>query len=230
LATEKWQDQDSDIRPAYAALRVSAIKRILEGSSDQAHYNRYVPVMLACLGEAFHLDGYSPLVVHEGFRALGELRTALVWNRLTPMAILAGAKFLDEHLTDMCGTSNEYSISDEFIRELVEAFRESPVGGFDNPLRTDRWADIIRDGEPGDGALEGVGYERAKITRLAPEHNYLFARSLDGSRDFYVRISAMDMTPVEFSRLRHGQNLMILPSSDPPQQGRAWPAKHAMIP
>jgi len=60
--------------------------------------------------------------------------------------------------------------------------------------------------------------------------NYLFARSLDGTRDFYVRISATDMTPVEFSRLMHGQNLMILPSSDPPQQGRAWPAKHAMIP
>src|SRR5262249_32391415 len=127
------------------------------------------------------------------------------------------------------GASSDYSISDEFIRELVEAFRESPVIGFDNPLRTNRWTDIISYGEPHDNALEGAGYEPTKITHLIPEGNYLFARSLDGSRDFYVRLSATDMTPVEFSCLRPGQNLMILPSIDPPQRGRAWPAKHAMI-
>ncbi|MGH9855727.1 MAG: hypothetical protein ACREBD_38325 [Blastocatellia bacterium] len=230
LAMEEWQERDSDIRPAYAALRVSAIRSALDGSSDQAYYDRQIPVMLSCLGESFRLDGYSPLVVHEGFRALGKLRTALVWNILTPTAILAGAQFLGEHLTDMCGTSNEYSMSDEFIRELVEVFCEAPVIGFDNPLKTDRWVDIIRYGDPGDDALEDAGYERAKITRLVVEHGHLFARSLDGSRDFYVRVSATDMTPVEFSHLRLGQNLMILPSSDPPNQGRAWPAKHAMIP
>lgn len=225
--TKQWRN--SDLRPAYAALRVSAIRSAMEGSSNRVHNEHNVDETLACLGEAFRLDGYLAYVVHEGFRALKELQTTFVRNGLSPKANLACARFLDEHLADMCGTANEYSLSDVFIRELVEAFRES-VAGTDNPLKTDRWTELIHNGDAGEDALEEVGYERTTITHLPSDGRYLFARAVDGSRDFYVRMSSTEIKPVEFSRLKPGLMLMVLPSSDPPEAGRAWPAKHAMLP
>jgi tetratricopeptide (TPR) repeat protein len=225
-ATETWRD--SDLRPAYAALRVSAIRSSIDGTLDRAYYDRYVPEMLSCLGEAFRLDGYLVNVIHEGFRALEKLQTALIRNMLSSKVVLICTQFLDEHLADMCGTSNEYSLSDTFIRELVEAFRDS-VSGTTNPLRTDRWAELIRYGDAGEDALEEVGYEKTRITHVPVDRGCLFARALDGSRDFYVRISATELKPADFSHLKPGQILMVLPSSDPPEEGRAWPAKHAML-
>jgi cold shock CspA family protein len=126
----------------------------------------------------------------------------------------------------MCGTSNEYSISDRFIRQLVSAFREAAPN--QNPLTTDRWSDIIQYGDAGDGALEGAGYEQSTVTHVLGNRGFLFARANDGSRDFFVRIETTEFTPAEFSGLKLGQILMVLPSDDPPLEGRAWPAKHAM--
>ena len=225
-ATEKWRD--SDLRPAYAALRVSAIRSALEDSIDQAYFDRYAPEMLGCLGEAFRLDGYLAFVVHEGFRALENLQVALVRKILSSKLTLTCAQFLDEHLADMCATANEYSIADPFTRDLVTTFRDSISSGR-NPLATEKWTNLIRHGDPGDDALEDVGYERAKIIHLAANGGYLFAQTLDGSRDFFVHASATEFKPGEFTQLKHGQILMVLPSSEAPKEGRGWPAKHAML-
>jgi hypothetical protein len=89
--------------------------------------------------------------------ATGEDLPASDWARLLhprvrALVLLESAKFIDEHLADMCGTSNEYSISDIFIRELVEAFRDA-LPGTDNPLSTQKWAELIHDGNAPDGAL-----------------------------------------------------------------------------
>ena len=127
----------------------------------------------------------------------------------------------------MCGTSNEYSISDASIRQLVSAFRDAAPTQ-NNPLRTDRWSDIIRYGDA-DDALSNVGYEQSKITDYPNSKGFRFARAMDGSRDFFIRIEATELTLTEFSGLKYGQLLMVLPSDDPPREGRAWPAKHAML-
>jgi cold shock CspA family protein len=164
--------------------------------------------MLGCLGEAFRLDGYLAFVVHEGFRALENLQVALVRNILNSKVILSCAQFLDEHLADMCATANEYSIADPFTRDLVTTFRDSISSGR-NPLATEKWTNLIRHGDPGDDALEDVGYERAKITHLAANGGYLFAQTLDGSRDFFVHASATEFKPGEFTRLKLGQILML---------------------
>ncbi|MDR3490364.1 MAG: hypothetical protein P4M05_36515 [Bradyrhizobium sp.] len=226
-ATENWQT--SELRPAYAALRVSAIRSALDdGAADQSHYEHYVPEMLSCLGEAFRLDGYLAYVVHEGFRAIEKLQAALLRRVLSPTVILACSRFLDEHLAEMCGTSNEYSISDAFTRELVGAFRDA-APNLNNPLGTDRWSDIIQFGDAGEGALEGAGYDQSKVTHVVGNKGFLFARAMDGSRDFFIRIGATELSPAEFAALKLGQILMVLPSDDPPLEGRAWPAKHAML-
>lgn len=225
-ATERWQM--SELRPAYAALRVSAIRCALEGGpAEQSHYDRYVPSMLSCLGEAFRLDGYLAYVVHEGFRAIERLQSAFVRRILSSSVALECSKFLDEHLAEMCGTSNEYSISDPFIRQLVGTFREA--NSKNNPLRTDRWSDIIQHGEAYDGGLSEVGYELSKVTDHPSGRSFRFARAMDGSRDFYIRIEATELSVSEFASLKYGQLLRVLPSDDPPQGGRAWPAKHAML-
>ena len=103
------------------------------------------------------------------------------------------------------------------------------MSGADNPLGTDRWADFNRYGETGEVALEDAGYQRTRITNVAVDRGCLFTRALDGSRDFYVRMSATELKPADFYRLKLGQVLMVLPSSEPPEEGRAWPAKHAML-
>lgn len=225
-ATENWQA--SELRPAYAALRVSAIKSALDhGPADQSRYEHFVLGILSCLGEAFRLDGYLAYVVHEGFRAFEKLQTALLRRVLSPTVVLACSHFLDEHLAEMCGTSNEYSISDTFTRQLVSAFREA-APGTNNPLRAERWSDIIRYGDAG-GALEGVGYDQSRVTHVIANKPFLFARAIDGSRDFFIRIEATELSPVDFASLKLGQILMVLPSDDPPVEGRAWPAKHAML-
>jgi tetratricopeptide (TPR) repeat protein len=227
-ATEAWQS--SELRPAYAALRVSAIRCALEaGPSDAHRYEHYVEQILSCLNEAFRLDGYLAYVVHEGFRAFEKLQTVLLRRTLSQTVTVACAKFLDEHLAEMCGTSNEYSISDAFVRNLINSFREA-VQGQNNPLRTERWSDIVKYGNATDPALEEVGYEQAKITNLlTKDKGALFARATDGSRDFYIRMENTQLSLGEFSALKLGQSLMVLPSDDPPSKGRAWPAKHVML-
>jgi hypothetical protein len=51
--------------------------------------------------------------------------------------------------------------------------------------------------------FEDVGYEKAKVTHLASAGRYLFCTGgRDGSRDFYVRVSATEMKPIEIMKLK----------------------------
>jgi hypothetical protein len=111
---------------------------------------------------------------------------------------------------------------------LVQKFRA--VGGTaDNPLRSERWSDLIFLGETEDSALANAGYETARVTTVSPEKAHLFARALDGTRDFFIRLGATDLNRSDFVALKNGQLLLVLPSDEPPWQGRAWPAKHVML-
>lgn len=85
----------------------------------------------------------------------------------------------------MCGTSNEYSLGDRPIVELVNCFRDA-VPHESNPLLLDRWNDLLVFGETGDSALAEVGYESARVTVVFGEKKFVFARATDGTRDFWV--------------------------------------------
>ena len=141
-------------------------------------------------------------------------------------ASVQSSMFLDANLPAMCGTSNEYSLSDEFVINLVRKFRVTG-GGEVNPLRSERWSDML--GETEDHALSDVGYETARVTGVIPEKAHLFARAIDGTRNFFVRMAATDLSRAEFAALKNGQLLMVLPGDEPPWAGRAWPAKHVML-
>lgn len=225
--TENWQKSES-LRPAYAALRVSAISNSLEeGFREVNDYDEKTIAMLTCLGEAFRLDGYLAFVVHEGFRAFEKLQSAVGKRSLSTNVMLLCSNFLDKHLAEMCASSNQYSIADPFTRQLVRVFSETPMNTI-NPLSADRWLNIIRYGDDGDSALVGAGYDKSRVTRKGKD-GFLFARAIDNSRDFYVRIEATEFNALDFFSLNVGQLLMVLPSDDPPSKGRAWPAKHAML-
>jgi len=94
---------------------------------------------------------------------------------------------------------------------------------------SDRWNDLIVFGEIGDSALAEVGYESARVTAVFGEKSFLFARATDGTRDFWVHQSATELSIAEFAKLRLGELVSVLPSQDPPDFGRAWPAKHMML-
>ena len=227
-ATKDW-NKKTDLRPSYIALRVSALQRYLdEGTWAPSEQDGIVADMLTCLQEAFRLDGYVPEVVHEGFRALDRLLRLLSRGVLTHDSTLKIARFLDAHLPSMCETYYERSLGDEFVVNLVAKFRS--VGrAEENPLQANRWYDLISLREHEDPALNSVGYVPARITNIFPSKGYLFARALDGTRDFYVPDSATGFSSREFSELRQGQVLQILPSRDSQgREGSAWPAGHAM--
>jgi hypothetical protein len=226
-ASKEWR-QNGDLRPAYVALRVSALQHSLEDTLAPQRCEAVISDMLDCLAEAFRLDGYVPDVVHEAFKALDRLIWVLAKGVLTLPASLNCAVFLDAHLPAMCGMSSEHKLSDTFIANIVRRFRA--IGNIEeNPLRSDRWSDLIFLGETEDRALAEVGYESARITAAFSGRNYLFARAVDGTRDFYVHSSATDLNAAEFSQLRLGQLLSVLPGDQPAASGRAWPAKHAMV-
>jgi hypothetical protein len=227
-ATKEWR-QNTELRPAYVALRVSAFQRSLDdGGVIPADYDAAISEMLACLAEGFRLDGYLPDVVHEAFRAFERLSWMLGQRTLTAVTVRKCAQFMDEHLPAMCGTSNEYSLADQFVADLVRAFGSAgPTEK--NPLRSDRWSDLIILGETEDSALADVGYETARITALFSAKRFLFARAIDGTRDFFVRAASTELSTSDFSKLRMGQLLSVLPDDDPPDQGRAGHAKHAML-
>ena len=112
---------------------------------------------------------------------------------------------------------------------LVTMFRSvGPPEG--NPLLAERWNDLIRFKEVDDEALAEVGYELARVTNTFPDKGHLFARALDGTRDFFVPLTCTDLGRNTFGNLRSGQILRVLPSMEPPLAGSAWPAKHAMLP
>jgi hypothetical protein len=168
-ATKEWR-QSTELRPSYVALRVSALQRYLDdGSPTAAEQDSVISDMLTCLGEGFRLDGYVPDVVHEGFRALDRLCRMLGRGLLDQAALVQCASFLDANLPAMCGTSNEYTLSDEFVVNLVRKFRAT--GTVDvNPLRSERWSDLILLGEVEDHALANAGYESARVTGVIPDH------------------------------------------------------------
>jgi hypothetical protein len=225
-ATKDWH-QSKELRPSYVALRVSALQRYLDDATPApAKQDSVISDMLGCLGEGFRLDGYVPDVVHEGFRALDRLYRMLSRGLLGQAASVQCSMFLDANLPAMCGTSNEYSLSDEFVINLVLKFRLTGTGEV-NPLRSERWSDMLSETE--DHALADVGYETARVTGVIPEKAHLFARAVDGTRDFFVRMAATDLSRAEFAALKNGQLLMVLPSDEPPWAGRAWPAKHVML-
>jgi cold shock CspA family protein len=227
-ATKEWR-QSTELRPSYVALRVSTLQRMLDdGVCDLSKQGEAISDMFGCLSEGFRLDGYLPDVVHEGFRALDRLYRMATYGLLTSASQTQCALFLDAHLPAMCGTSNEYSLSDEFIVNLVKRFRTIPSVE-KNPLQAERWTDLVMLGEPEDKVLLNVGYENSRITNIFPDKGHSFARALDGTRDFFVHWSATELTKSEFAKLRQGQLLLVLPSEDPPSEGRAWPAKHAML-
>jgi hypothetical protein len=210
------------------ALRVSALQRYLdEGIQVPLKPEAATEEILRCLSEGFRLDGYLPDVVHEGFRALDRLCKMLGRGSMLLGPSIQCARFLDTHLPAMCGSSNEYSLADEFVIGLIQTFRS--VGAPDNPLRSERWSDLIFFGETEDSAVANAGYETARVTSVIPEKAHLFARALDGTRDFFVRLPATDLLRADFIALKNGQLLLVLPSEEPSWQGRAWPAKHVML-
>ncbi len=223
--SEGWLNK-GDLRPAHLALRVSAIQRILDdGELPLKDAENRIEEMIGALDEGFKLDGYMPETVHEGFRALDRLCRMEARTQLTEESILLVANFLDAHLPAMCGSSNEYSLGDEFIKELVSRFQLG--GNNDNPLRKERWSDLVIFGQVEDQALSGFGYVSARITKRMP--SYFFAQALEGSSAYFVHRAATDLSISRFADLKDGQLVQILPSDVPPEAGRARLAKHAML-
>jgi cold shock CspA family protein len=228
-ATSEWRVAGEQ-RSALAALRVSTLQRILdEAVVAPAERVEAVRSLVECLDETFRLDGYLPDVVHEGFHAIERLEKLGRRRVLSVDEVGLCAGFLDRHLPAMCGNHRDYSLSDDGIVRLVTCFRDLPCSG-SNPLKDARWAELIDFGEEGDAALASAGYETAKITRVVADRGYAFARTLDGSRDFYVHRSATDLSVADFTALRPGTLVSVLAAeSAGSSTGRAWPAKHVML-
>jgi len=128
----------------------------------------------------------------------------------------------------MCSNHREYSLSDTIVVRFVQTFRDLPCVG-ENPLKDARWGELLDFGETEDVALANAGYLTARITRPFTDGFYVFARAVDGSRDFFVHRSATELSQRDFANLRLGQLLSILPGDSAPETGRAWPVKHAML-
>ena len=185
----------------------------------------YVSEIIESLSEGFRLDGYLPDTVHEGFRALDRLYRMEFRAQLTQKSLQDAALFLNAHLPAMCGSSNEHSLSDDFVKELIVRFRSQ--GGVENPLNTERWSDLVIFGEAEDKVLANVGYISSRITKV--KESYLFAQAIESTVAFFVHRAATELSPSKFNALKEGQRLQILPSDAIPEPGRARLAKHAMI-
>jgi cold shock CspA family protein len=228
VATSKWRTA-GDLRFAVAALRISTLQRLLDEPSLALDERvDAVRSLVECLDETFRLDGYLPDVVHEGFHAIERLEKLGRRRVLSHDEAALCAGLLDRHLPAMCGNHRDYSLSDSGIVRLVICFRDLPTSGT-NPLKDARWSELIDFGEEGDSVLAGAGYERARITQVVAARGFAFARTLDGSRDFFVHKSATD-SEADFVTLRAGRLVSVLADdSSGASVGRAWPAKHVML-
>ncbi|HET6841291.1 MAG TPA: hypothetical protein VFK06_06340 [Candidatus Angelobacter sp.] len=227
--TRKWRTS-TELRPSLIALRVTTLQNMLDdGGVSENDSEQFVAELLECLAEGFRLEGYVPDIVHEAFKALERLSRLFSRSEITAASGLRCAKFLDDALPSMCGNSYEFSLGDRQIIAVVNCFRNAEPRK-NNPLLSDRWKDLLVFGEKEDRALAEVGYESARVTAVFGEKKFLFARATDGTRDFWVhQTAAVDLTSTEFAKLKVGQLVSILPSQQPPEVGRAWPAKHMML-
>lgn len=228
-ATQDWR-KAGKLRPALAALRVSAFQRFLdEPNQAVAERSEATRFLIECLDETFRLDGYLPDVVHEGFHALERLERLGLRRLLSPDDVALCADFLDRHLPTMCANHRDYSLSDAWVVAFIGCFRDLTCSG-PNPLKRARWSELVDFGAVEDAALVDAGYQTARITRVLAERGYAFARALDGSRDFYVNRSATGLSASDFEKILPGQLMSVLAAESPgPSSGRAWPAKHAMF-
>jgi hypothetical protein len=226
-ATKEWKTAD-ELRPNLAALRVSTLQRMADETamSDEDRSGAVVEVF-DCLDFTFTRDGYVWMSVREGFHALERVVKLHERAQLNSQDNTRIVEFIDKHLLTMCGADRNYFFGDEPTLALLYAFRTAECD-HGNPLAGERWTELLGAGSAAeDEALAAVGYQAARITRVFPLKRYAFARSLDGNRDFYIRHDVTDLK--DFKTLQPGQIVSVLPSEDPSELGRAWPAKHVML-
>jgi hypothetical protein len=228
-ATNNWKSA-GDLRSTLAALRISTFQRMLDEMTLTPSDRRdAVCSVVECLDETFRLDGYQGGLVHEAFHAVEKLAWLGRRQVLTSEEVALCAGLLNRHLRDMCAVHRDYSRASSEVVDLVTCFRDLPCAGT-NPLKEASWSELIGFAQEHDPALVKAGYEAATLTYVRPNGDYAFARALDGSRDFYVKAAATELSVADFGRLRSGQPVWVLAAdSFDPASGRAWPAKHVML-
>ena len=225
-ATKDWKSAD-ELRPNLAALRVSTLQRMAdETAMSDKDRSGAIAELVECLDYTFTRDGYVWVSVREGFHALERMVRLHERAQLNSQDNTRIVEFIDKHLLTMCGADRNYFFGDEPTLALMHAFRKAECDR-GNPLSGDRWTELLGAGSVADDeALAAAGYQAARITRVFPLRKFAFARSLDGSRDFYIRQEVTDLK--DFKTLQLGRIVSVLPSEDPSEAGHAWPAKHVM--
>lgn len=228
-ATSKWRDQ-GELSGTFGTLFVDAVRRSLEQCTNLQVIESESVLILQTLSELFDREGYAGEIVHEGFKALDEIRHAC--RRVPVGAGLAVnvCEFLNKHLAPMCDVHYERTLKDEPTRLLIECFFEGLGSEHHESLRRDFWLEV--GGSYQDPVLSQYGYLLATVynrPRASGMYSpFMFARGTD-DRQYYIHRNATGMTRDEFDGVREGDTLLVLPA-DEGDPDRAWPVKDAMRP
>jgi hypothetical protein len=228
-ACTNWKEH-ADLRPTKASIYVSAMKRRLEADQNSQQRDSLITEMLHVLDYTFSTDGYIGFLVHEGMRVVDEVY--MNCRRFAPSKKCSKAisDFVEKHLLAMSSVHHTWKLDHEKVRQWFDFFASLNVSDGENPLRSDRWLDILDNKE--DEALANYGYRTVEVyarPRLSQGvfQRYLFARGSDGTQ-YFVAERATSVSSSQFDEIRVGDRLSVLPQ-DVAVGEKATPVRDAIL-
>jgi hypothetical protein len=229
-ATSDWETPPS-LAATRGALRVSALRRKCEGESASVKQG-IVTSALELIESLLRQQGYVGTIVHEVIRALQDFAWFADHGELNAKLHLQLCSLVVSHLPGMCSAHRSFSLDGDEARNLVTKLQSLDCGSVANPLLDPVWLDRYGFGSK-DKALEEAGYIEARITYIPKRpdglpRDYLFARAIDGTREYHVRRETTQLSQREFAKLQTGQIIRVLPG-DNLYEGSAFPTRDVIV-
>ena len=215
VASEDWINSGKR-RATLACINASAKKRLLEKATDGESSEGYIQDILFILDSVFRMDGYIGFVAHEALNALGQIAWNVERHSISPKSAALLCRFVDLHLPEVCAVHRVRSLDDSEVVAWIKTFQSLDCEGEENVLQKEKWTESLSGlSDPG---LEEKGY--IPVAVYAPPmdlhgmtRSYLFAQDEDGTQ-YYVPRRATPLSYEEFSRIKKGEYLFVLPSHD----------------
>lgn len=230
-ATADWETP-TELATTRGSLRISAFRRKCEGKSTSEKQGYVVDALNLC-ETIFNQHGYVGAVVHEAVRALQDFSWYASADELNTKIHAQLCAFVAKHLTGMCATHRTFSLDSEDARNLVMKLQSLDCGTNANAVKDSDWIDRYGFGDR-DTALEEAGYVEARISHIPTRldgtpRDFLFARALDGTREYYVHRETAQLSTRDFTKLQTGQVIRVLPGDRLQEGSRAFPTRDVII-
>ncbi|AFY83274.1 NB-ARC domain-containing protein [Oscillatoria acuminata] len=146
--TNKWQNQEEQMRGSYGLMRVKALRESLYNDAKLNQIPKRLCEAIEILNQIFKSsEGYGGGYVYEGMKLLKELGKQARNNpgKFNTLVSSKFADFVDFHLVHMCQVHDILKLDSFEVRAWVKSISELPIDNGENPLKSERWKELLNE-------------------------------------------------------------------------------------